>query len=231
MIAVLTMKSVATAAQSRVRHQEPSPDGASAGASPTAVAWFSGLDDSSLVAALRNGSPGATAVLFDRYASHVQRVLLRVMGADGEVQDLVHDVFVQALSCVHQLTEASALKAWLTSIAIFVARGCIRRRKRRSWLRFFPAEEVPEIPVHHANHEVSEALKATYQVFERLPVDERIPLALRLIEGMDLPEIASACGVSLATIKRRIAKAEERFLKLTERDPVLREWTKRGQHA
>ena len=45
-------------------------------------------------------------------------------------------------------------------------------------------------------------------------------------EGMDLVEVAAACRVSLATIKRRLTRAEARFVELARQEPSLTEWTK-----
>jgi RNA polymerase sigma-70 factor (ECF subfamily) len=83
------------------------------------------------------------------------------------------------------------------------------------------------MPPGHApqpDFEVSEALRAAYRVLSSLQVDERIAFALRFVEGMDLTEVAAACGVSLATTKRRLARAEARFALLADREPSLAEW-------
>ena len=85
-------------------------------------------DDEALTRALQAGHPGAPAELFDRYGSHIQAVLVNVMGVDQELPDLLHESFAQAFKSVHQLKEGARLKAWLTRIAVFTARGCIRRR-------------------------------------------------------------------------------------------------------
>ena len=74
----------------------------------------------------------------------------------------------------------------------------------------------------------SEALRATYAVLEKLPADERIAFALRFVEGLELTQVAEACAVSLATIKRRLAKAEARFLALAGRQPALEPWLSGG---
>ena len=74
--------------------------------------------DAALVSALRNGEPAARAELFDRYAAHAQRVLARVLGHDAELADLLHDVFARALTQIDRLEDPSALKAWLTMIAV-----------------------------------------------------------------------------------------------------------------
>ena len=61
-------------------------------------------------------------------------------------------------------------------------------------------------------------------VLDRLPDDDRIAFALRFLEGLELTEVAAACQVSLATIKRRLARAEERFRREAAREPALGRW-------
>jgi RNA polymerase sigma-70 factor (ECF subfamily) len=180
--------------------------------------------DVGLVAALRAGRPEATGVLFDRYARHVQRVLARVLGPDPELNDLLQDVFVAALESVDRLEEARALRGWLTSIAVFTARARIRRRVRWRFLRVLPSEEIPEPAAVMAPPETSEALRCSYEVLAQLPPDERIAFALRFIDGMELTEVAASCRVSLATIKRRLRRARERFASLAREHRVLAEW-------
>ena len=76
--------------------------------------------------------------------------------------------------------------------------------------------------------EEREAVEATYAVLESLPSEQRLPFSLRYIQGMELKEVASACGVSLATIKRRISKAERRFVARAANDPALSDWLQEG---
>lgn len=185
-------------------------------------------DDSALVSALQSGHPGAPAALFDRYGKHVQRVLANVLGLDPELPDLLHEVFAQALKSFDGIKDAERLKAWLTSIAVHTARGCIRSRTRRRWLRFGAPEELPEAVARGVSDEAREAMRSTYELLGKLSADLRIPFTLRFIHGMELTEVAESCGVSLATIKRRLAKAEKYFVTLAERDPTLATWVAEG---
>lgn len=180
--------------------------------------------DAELVEAVRRDDPAARALLFDRFAPHVRRVLARLLGTDPDLSDALHDVFVQVLSSIDKLAEPSSLKAWITTIAVYTARGRIRRRARRRWLRLLPPERVPEMPAPVADEEIDEALRATYRVLDALPADERIVFALRFIEGMALREVAAACGVSLATIKRRLARAEASFVARAGTEAALDRW-------
>lgn len=186
-------------------------------------------NDAGLVAALRSGRQSAKAALFNRYGNHVHRVLVRVLGPDPDVPDLVHDVFVAALESIDRLSNPGALKAWLSRIAVFTARGRIRRRVRWRFIRVQPFDELEEIEATLASAEVSEALRATYRVLGRMKPDERIAFALRFIEGMELTEVATSSGVSLATVKRRLTKARRHFSDLANGEPALAEWLPRGE--
>jgi len=52
---------------------------------------------------------------------------------------------------------------------------------------------------------------------------------LRFIEEMPLDDVAATCNVSLATVKRRIGRAEQRFVAIARRDPILRPLVEEGR--
>jgi RNA polymerase sigma-70 factor, ECF subfamily len=180
--------------------------------------------DGALVVSLRAREVGASEMLFDRYGPYVERLIVRVIGLDPEVPDLIHEVFARALEGIHGLRESTALKGWIGSIALFTARVFLRnRRTRRRWLRFLAPNDLPETAATVALPEVSQTLKHTYAVLDALPADERIAFALRFVDGMDLTEIAQIAGVSLSTIKRRLIRAHRLFWDAARRDPLLLE--------
>lgn len=180
-------------------------------------------DDARLVAALKAREPGAVEALLRRYGNHLRRVLTRVLGSDDtETPDVLQEVAVIAWQSIGRLSDPLALKAWLTQIAVFTARGLIRRRHRQRWLSFF--EELPERSVPWASPEMQEAARAVYRIFDRMPVDERIPFALRMLDGLELEATAEACGMSLATVRRRLVRAERRFHKMARQCDALLPW-------
>lgn len=182
------------------------------------------LEDAALIAGVRAGEPEALAALHDRFAKLVLRVLMRILGPDRELSDLHHDVFVRALQSIAELRDPRALRSWMSAIAVHTARASIERRVRqRRWV-FLPADDVlpePEVVDPSRGHEAREALRATYALLDRMPVHERVAFALRYFEQMELTEIAAACSVSLASIKRRLRRAETRFSTLAHGTPAL----------
>jgi len=184
--------------------------------------------DAALVAALRANRADAGKTLFKRYGKDVERVLFRVLGPDVELADLLHDVFVAALTSIDQVRDPNALRGWLTGIAVRKARKCIVKRRRWRIIQYFSPMDMPEAEARVTPTEVSEALRCTYELLGKLPADERLAFALRHIDGQELTAVAAACGVSLATIKRRLSRAQATFVALASEHNVLAEWVERG---
>jgi RNA polymerase sigma-70 factor, ECF subfamily len=195
---------------------------------PAAAAPSAPLDDAALVHALRRGDSAAAEELFDRYGRYVERLLARVLGADSELADVLQEVFVRAYRAIHTIKDAAALKAWLTTLALFTARAHIRSRTRRSWLRFVDWNQLPEVPTTPGDPQARDTLLHLHQILDRIPADQRIAFVLRFVEGMELTEVAAACGVSLATIKRRLDRAHARFERLAHAESFPHRW-KEGQ--
>ncbi|MFV8752491.1 RNA polymerase sigma factor [Nannocystaceae bacterium ST9] len=175
--------------------------------------------------AMRAADPRAVAKLFDLYGAHVERVLVRTIGRDHELDDMVQDVFLGAYkSGANYQGNDDQLKAWVSRIAVFTARGYLRKRRRKWWLRSEAPSELPEQTARDANPHTQEVLRRTYAVLDQLDPDLRIPFALRELEAMELAEIADACECSVSTIKRRLQSARKAFERLAMKDPLLREW-------
>lgn len=185
--------------------------------------------DSAIVAALRARQPAGGAALYDRHHEHVRRVIIRMLGPGAHLGDLVQDVFVSAIDSIDRLERPDSLRAWLASIAVFRARAEIRSRSRARWFPLFAEEDLPEEQARVSTPEIDEAVRTTYLVLEKLGADERIAFALRFVDGMELVEVAEACEVSLATIKRRLSRAQAKFMNIARTYPVLQEWLERGE--
>jgi RNA polymerase sigma-70 factor (ECF subfamily) len=181
-----------------------------------------------LVRGLRARDERAAAAFFDRYVEMVERSVVRVLGRGPEVQDVVQATFIAAFRTLHQLRDPPALPVWLRRIAVGNAIDHLRSRRRRRWLSIFDPKELPEPSSQGPSPYVQEAVEATYDVLGKMSVQERTAFALRFIEGLEIAEVASACNVSVATAKRRIAVASARFRKLAVLHPSLKQLLTEG---
>jgi RNA polymerase sigma-70 factor (ECF subfamily) len=176
-----------------------------------------------LVTALRQHDLAAAAELYDRYARSVRGIARRLLGADTELDDVVQDVFIAAITSIHRLRDPSLLKSWLLGIAVGKVRDNLRKRWRRRWLSFLPYDELLDLPAAEANappdiaHEVKSLL-------DQLPPEERLALLLHRLEGLSLEEAAAASNMTVSTFKRRLTRAETKFTLRAERRPALAEW-------
>jgi RNA polymerase sigma-70 factor (ECF subfamily) len=185
-------------------------------------------DEDALIEALKSRHPGAVALFYDRHAPHVLRVLRAALGTDDEIPDLLQEVFIRALDRIGELQDRERVRSWLTTVAVFVARAHIRRRVRRRWLRIFSPERTSLQHVEPPSSDARFALDEIYSVLDQLPVNDRMAFVLRFIDGMTLSDAAEACRVSLATFKRRLSRAETRFLEAAKQRPLLVPWLKDG---
>jgi RNA polymerase sigma-70 factor (ECF subfamily) len=146
--------------------------------------------------------------VFLRFAPYVGAVGLRILGRRDEIDDLVQDVFLEAARGLSGLRDPRAVKAWLATITVRLAR---RRLRKRKLLRIFVRREAEEIDVADpaASPEQRALLAQVYAVLGRLPVDDRIAWTLRHLEGERLERVALLCDCSLATAKRRIRRAHD----------------------
>lgn len=177
------------------------------------------LDDAALVRTAQAGKHDAILLVWDRYASLVRGVLRRSLGPQGDVEDLVQEVFIGFHRNVGNLRDPSALSGFLVSIASRLAISEIRKRKVRSFLRLTDDGELPERAA--VSDDGPEALGRLYALLDTCSATDRMAFVLRYIEGLELEEVASALGVSLATAKRRIAGVNARIVTLAKKDPLL----------
>ncbi len=180
-----------------------------------------------LLARLRARDPDAAAEVFDLYASSVERAVHGVMGLDPDAEDLVQDAFVAALEGIDGFRgEAASLGPWIRGIAVRLALKRIRWRRARSWLTRRGSEALPTLSAL-TDTDTQAALGRAYAALDRLPAAQRAAFGLRFIAGMQLDEVADALGVSLATAKRRIRTARDRFATLASTDTLLLDWLSR----
>jgi RNA polymerase sigma-70 factor (ECF subfamily) len=164
------------------------------------------------VLAARSGEPWASDALVRRHARRLNGLAFRLIGRDEDVDDLVQDSFASALTSLHRLKDPAAFGGWLCAILVRSATKVIRRRRLLRRLGLGRASldiDLDTLLSPSTPPDDALELRRIYSLAAELPADLRIPLVLRRVEGMELEEIRELTGASLATIKRRIKKAED----------------------
>jgi RNA polymerase sigma-70 factor, ECF subfamily len=175
--------------------------------------------DAELVAAALGHQTWAAEALFRRYADKVNGLAARLMGRPADADDVVQDAFTQAFASLGELKDPGVFSAWITSIVIRRAHHVLRHRRLlvRLGIERHEPIDVDALVSPAAPPDVAPDIRALYRAIERMPPKLRIPLLLQRVEGMPLRDIAEACGVSLATLKRRIVSAEALLERMLEK--------------
>ena len=150
--------------------------------------------------------------LFDAFSHYIAAVALRLVGDPDVVDDLVQDVFFDFYRQVPVLNDREHARRWLVKVTVRKASRLLRRRKLLSIFHLSPPL-LPDPPMPSVSADDRAALVHLFTILERLPVSTRTAWCLRYLEGAELTEVASACGCSLATAKRRIASAQRAVLR------------------
>ncbi len=175
------------------------------------------------MAAVRARVPQAAARLWDRYSSLVRRILRRMLGPSVDVEDGVQDAFLRLFRDLNSLRDPAALRSFLIGITLHVAKSELRRRRAKRWLLLSDDGVVaePEAVADAQSLEPRAALVRLYRVLDRVGHARRVVFVLRYVEGLELAELSTVLGCSLATTKRRVADAADRVCLLAAADPLL----------
>lgn len=178
-------------------------------------------EEPDLIAGLCRRDPVAAQALYTQYSGLVRRVLIQALGSERDVDDLVQDTLIVVVNRAPALRKVQSFRSFVIGVAIHLAKNEIRRRAVRRFVGLEDAQELPLIDPHDAAS--AEIGRHLYRALDKMETSSRMAFVLRFVHGCELAEVAQACDCSIATIKRRLARAEHRFSKLVEGDPVLRE--------
>lgn len=164
-----------------------------------------------LLPAIARGDVNAFESLYDRYASTIYGLLLRILASPDDAQEVMQETFVKAWSNARMFDSVRGSEAaWLISIARSRGIDKLRSRKLRSDRENDAGREVSihsSFAEHRtgADHAIrSEQQTAVRGALAELPEPQRVALELAYFEGLSQSEIAERLGEPLGTIKTRM---------------------------
>lgn len=167
------------------------------------------LPDAELLERLRADPAGMAPVVYARFAPVVRRITRRMLGADPDRDDVVQQVFSRIFRKVAQVRKPERVDSWVRIVVANAVWNHLRnRRVRRRRAQRYETMTDGDLVRHVETRDLLLRLDAAV---ERLPSDERVLFLRHYVEGFTLVELAELTGFSLATVKRRIRRANERL--------------------
>jgi RNA polymerase sigma-70 factor (ECF subfamily) len=189
-------------------------------------------ESSTLIQSARLGNLEAFNQLVLIYQDLVYNQAFRMLGEAASASDAVQDAFINAYLKLHTFRGGS-FKVWLLRIVTNLCYDELRRRKRRQFLPLEPenstGEEI-ESPYWLTDPgatpeqitERGELRKTLQECLDRLSANSRSVLVLIDIQGLNYAEAAEVLGISIGTVKSRLARARERLrASITEGHPEV----------
>jgi RNA polymerase sigma-70 factor (ECF subfamily) len=161
--------------------------------------------------------------LFERYSSMVFNLAYQILGDREEALDVAQEVFLAIFRKMNTFRGESSLKTWIYRIVVRRAANRfrwwnrLRRRGTVSLEEHLSKNPEREITFNFTSKAQSpeDALLAQEEreeikrMLNELPLQQKIAVIMRDIEGLSYEEIAESLNVSLGTIKSRIARGRE----------------------
>jgi len=161
--------------------------------------------------------------LFERFSSMVFGLVYQILGDREEAMDVSQEVFLTVYRKLDTFRGESSLKTWIYCIAVNKAANRFRwwnRLRRRGTVSL--EEHLAKSPNQelswnlrsrdHSPEDVLLLREERSEIERRLleiPLQQRIAVIMRDIEGLSYEEIAESLKVSLGTVKSRISRGRE----------------------
>jgi RNA polymerase sigma-70 factor (ECF subfamily) len=166
---------------------------------------------------------GFLEACYREHGARVYRLCLQILGQAADAEDAAQEVFLKVLDRGGQFEGRAALSTWLHRLTVNLCLHRLERERVRATLPLEPEEPIlaaGESPLQQAETR-DEAARAA-ALLARLPLEHRLVLHLREVEGLAYREIAQAFGLPLGTVMSRIARAREGLARITAGDAEAR---------
>jgi len=177
--------------------------------------------DSALAGRAAQGDRAAQREVFQALKSTVHATFYRILGSNEHMEDLLQDAFIEVFRSLPHYRGEAKLSTWAVPIAARVAFHYLRNRRSR-------AEKIHQVPVQlhlvgspedHAQHR--EGLRRLYELLSRMTPEQHVALALFMVDGRSIEEIAALTGVSVVAVKNRISRGRRKLFAAARKDPAL----------
>jgi RNA polymerase sigma-70 factor (ECF subfamily) len=180
-------------------------------------------EESIFILRLQANEDAAYDELVRIYNASIFHVAYRMLGDTGEASDVVQEIFLKVFRNIGNFRSEASLKTWIFKIAFSEILNRLRWWKTRHRSSTVSLDEQPNgngrhhVPDSYPTPEQvlvnKERERAIQQALVKLSSDHRSIIVLRDIEGFSYTEIAEVLGISIGTVKSRVARARAELKK------------------
>jgi RNA polymerase sigma-70 factor (ECF subfamily) len=165
------------------------------------------VEDQAAVERMARGDQAALGELYDRHGRVIYSLALRVLRDQGDAEDVVQEVFLQAWREASRFDHVRGNPiAWLLMVTRSRAIDRLRRRQARPALAVHadPMDRPDERPTADVLMEWQSRANDVRRALDTLPLLQRVAVELAFFDGLTHTEIAEQLEVPLGTVKTRV---------------------------
>ncbi|MBE0644298.1 MAG: sigma-70 family RNA polymerase sigma factor [Bacteroidetes bacterium] len=180
------------------------------------------IEDRELIADAIAGKQEAYKRLMKKYHNAIAHLIMRMVGNQGDVEDLTQEAFIKAFNSLESFNDEFAFSTWLYKIATNNCIDYLRKRKLKTFSIDRPVggdESSPQYEIPDNTHTPDGEILRTQQniaiqrAIDALPEKYRVVIVMRHQEEKSYEEIAGELDLPLGTVKAHIFRAREMLYK------------------
>ena len=178
-------------------------------------------EDEQLLSRLRDGEKTAFDELVNKYHGSIYSLALRLTNDREDARDITQETFLKVYNNIHRFRGDAELRTWIYRITVNQTANQQRWWRKRWRERTVSIDSTKDegIPLAQCLSSpgqtpeqqtlASEQRRLIVAALNRVKFDFRVAVILRDIEGLSYEEIAETLGLSVGTVKSRIARGRE----------------------
>ncbi len=168
------------------------------------------------------GDEQAFADLASRYSARLLTMAWRLLGNRADAEDAVQRALLRLFTSAKSYRADWAVSTWLYRITTNVCVDEMRRRRSRLTLQKAAHQDAADgqgllFPLGGRPGGIPGQNLDVQRALGEVPLEARILLALRYVDGLSYQELARVRGISINTVKSQLARGKS-ILRTTLRD-------------
>ena len=165
-------------------------------------------EETEMISRCQQGDQEALREIFDKYNKKVYRIAYGVVRQREDALDIVQEVFIKLFRSIRNFKGRSKFYTYLYRLALNTAIDHVRKKGRYAVSSLDqegavqPEEDFEKRPDRVFLQKELEGRVSL--AMEKLPVDQKMALLLREVEGLSYQEMAEAMGSSIGTVMSRL---------------------------
>lgn len=177
-----------------------------------------------LVQRCQAGDFQAFGELFRQHRADVTRLVHRLLGGRGDIEDVVQEVFLQVHRSLKDFHFGSRFSTWLYRVTVNVVLMQKRAARSRPLLVEAPDGLAPSDEALLPDDQAARRrrVEALFRLLDRLSDKKRVAFVLHDLEGLSPAEIAKIVSAPVLTVRTRLFYARRELAAMLREEPALK---------